>query len=56
MGKHILIIEDDKKLNDGMKLALQTDHYLFTQCRKLFEARAFCLFMKSERPVRCRLS
>ena len=41
MGKHILIIEDDKKLNDGMKLALQTDHYLFTQCRKLSEARAF---------------
>lgn len=41
MGKHILIIEDDKKLNDGMKLALQTDHYLFTQCRKLSEARVF---------------
>ena len=41
MEKHILIIEDDKKLNDGMKLALQMDHYLFTQCRKLSEARAF---------------
>ena len=41
MEKHILIIEDDKKLNDGMKLALQTDQYRFTQCRKLSEARAF---------------
>lgn len=41
MGKHILIIEDDKKLNDGMKLALQTD-----QERIVSQSRNQLLFQK----------
>ena len=39
MGEKILIVEDDKKLNDGIRLALKNDSYLFYQCRSLKEAR-----------------
>lgn len=39
MIQQILIIEDDKKLNDGIRLALKNDSYLFHQCRTLEEAR-----------------
>jgi len=35
----ILIVEDDKKLNDGIALALQNDAYAFWQCRTLADAR-----------------
>ncbi len=28
-----LIVEDDKKLNDGIRLALKNDAYFFYQCR-----------------------
>ena len=41
MSKQILIIEDDKKLNDGMRLALQAEDYRFKQCRLLSEARYY---------------
>ena len=41
MSKQILIIEDDKKLNDGMRLALQAEDYRFKQCRLLSEARCY---------------
>ena len=41
MNKRILIIEDDKKLNDGMRLALQSEEYVFKQCRLLSEARCY---------------
>lgn len=37
--KHILIIEDDKKLNDGIRLALAREAYEFIQCHTLEEAR-----------------
>ena len=40
MTKNILIIEDDKKLNDGIRLALGGEDYRFEQCRLLSEARA----------------
>lgn len=40
MTKNILIIEDDKKLNDGIRLALGGEDYWFEQCRLLSEARA----------------
>ena len=33
------IVEDDKKLNDGIRLALKNDAYFFYQCRTLQEAR-----------------
>ena len=39
MGEKILIVEDDKKLNDGIRLALKNDSYIFYQCRTLQEAR-----------------
>ena len=34
-----MIVEDDKKLNDGIRLALKNDDYFFYQCRTLQEAR-----------------
>lgn len=42
MEKQILIIEDDKKLNDGIKLALKSEEYTFEQCRRLSDAKEFC--------------
>ena len=39
MGEKLLIVEDDKKLNDGIRLALKNDAYFFYQCRTLQEAR-----------------
>ena len=39
MAEKILVVEDDKKLNDGIRLALKNDSYLFYQCRTLQEAR-----------------
>lgn len=39
MGAHILIVEDDKKLNEGIKIALQGSADRLTQCRTLTEAR-----------------
>lgn len=39
MIRKLLIIEDDKKLNDGIRLALRSDDYQFEQCRLLSEAR-----------------
>lgn len=39
MGEKLLIVEDDKKLNDGIRLALKNDAYLFYQCRTLQETR-----------------
>ena len=39
MAEKLLIVEDDKKLNDGIRLALKNDSYLFYQCRTLQEAR-----------------
>lgn len=41
MNKQILIIEDDKKLNDGIKLALKADEHSFMQCRQIAEAREY---------------
>lgn len=38
MKKKILIVEDDKKLNDGIRLALKSDGYSFVQCRSIYEA------------------
>ena len=39
MGEKLLIVEDDKKLNDGIRLALKNDAYFFYQCRTLQKAR-----------------
>lgn len=39
MVHKILIVEDDKKLNDGISLALRGDCRQFFQCRTLREAR-----------------
>lgn len=39
MGEKLLIVEDDKKLNDGIRLALKNDAYFFYQCRTLQETR-----------------
>ena len=39
MSEKLLIVEDDKKLNDGICLALKNDSYFFYQCRTLQEAR-----------------
>ena len=39
MDEKILIVEDDKKLNDGIRLALKNDSYFFYQCQTLQEAR-----------------
>ena len=38
-GERLLIVEDDKKLNDGMCLALKNDAYTFYQCQTLEESR-----------------
>ena len=35
---HIMIVEDDKKMNEGIQLALRQDDYIFTSCRTLSEA------------------
>ncbi len=40
MSPKLLIVEDDKKLNDGIRLALKNDSYTFFQCRTLTDARA----------------
>ena len=40
MTRQILIIEDDKKLNDGIMLALKSEEYRFAQCRLLSDARS----------------
>lgn len=39
MNSKILIIEDDKKLNDGIRLALKNNSYTFFQCQTLHAAR-----------------
>ncbi len=39
MSENLLIVEDDKKLNDGIRLALKNDSYFFYQCQTLQEAR-----------------
>lgn len=39
MKQNILIIEDNKKLNDGMCLALKNKDYNFYQCRTLNDGR-----------------
>ena len=39
MSEKLLIVEDDKKLNDGIRLALKNDAYFFYQCRTLQGAR-----------------
>lgn len=39
--KNILIVEDDWKLNNGMKLALRKNEYQFFQAKSLKEAREF---------------
>ena len=39
MSEKLLIVEDDNKLNDGIRLALKNDAYFFYQCRTLQEAR-----------------
>ncbi|MDE7313623.1 MAG: response regulator transcription factor [Eubacterium sp.] len=36
---HIMIVEDDKKMNEGIQLALRQEQYIFTACRTLQEAR-----------------
>ena len=46
MSEKLLIVEDDKKLNDGIRLALKNDSYFFYQCQTLQKARA-CLKNKS---------
>lgn len=38
--KHILIVEDDPKLNDGIRLALGKEQYIFSQCGTMQEAAA----------------
>lgn len=35
MSENLLIVEDDKKLNDGIRLALKNDSYFFYQCQTL---------------------
>ncbi len=37
--RNILIVEDDWKLNDGIKLSLRSPEYHFFQCRTLNEAK-----------------
>ena len=39
MSEKLLIVEDDQKLNDGIRLALKNDSYFFYQCKTLQEAR-----------------
>lgn len=36
----IMVVEDDKKMNEGIRLALKQEGYVFTGCRTLGEARA----------------
>lgn len=36
---HIMIVEDDKKMNEGIQLALRQEQYLFLPCRTLQKAR-----------------
>lgn len=40
MEERILVVEDDKKLNDGICLALRADSRRFLQCQTIREARA----------------
>ncbi len=40
MRQEILIVEDDKRLNDGIRLTLKGEDYGFFQCQTLGEARA----------------
>lgn len=35
----IVVVEDDKKMNEGIRLALKQENYIFTACRTLAEAR-----------------
>ena len=35
MGEKLLIVEDDKKLNDGIRLALKKDAYFFFSVQNL---------------------
>ena len=42
MSEKLLIVEDDKKLNDGIRLALKNDAYFFYQCRTLHAC--FCFY------------
>ncbi len=37
--QHILIVEDDRKLSNGIRLALKNEAYLFYQCQTLADAR-----------------
>lgn len=37
--RRLLIVEDDRKLNDGIVLALRGDMYAFSQCRTIADAR-----------------
>lgn len=37
--RKLLIVEDDRKLNDGIALALRGDRYTFSQCRTIADAR-----------------
>lgn len=48
MGEKLLIVEDDKKLNDGIRLALKNDAYFFYQCRTLQEAREILKYLIDE--------
>ena len=47
MNQNILIIEDDKRLNDGIRLALKNESYTFFQCQTLKDAR----IVLKEQPV-----
>lgn len=37
--RRLLVVEDDRKLNDGIALALRGDRYTFSQCRTIADAR-----------------
>ena len=50
MSEKLLIVEDDKKLNDGIRLALKDDAYFFYQCQTLQEAREI---LKKEDITQC---
>ena len=41
MSEKLLIVEDDKKLNDGIRLALKNDAYFFYQCRTLQDSTQY---------------
>ena len=36
----VMVVEDDQKMNEGIRLALRQEGYVFTACRTLGEARA----------------